>query len=98
MRRSTSIGSPSSRMKPALKIFRPRPGHGQIVDGAVDGQFPNIAAGEEQRMDDERVGGHRQTFRPATAQRRRRGGESGEWRVEGGEGRGEGGEGRVERD
>ena len=54
---SVSIGSPSSSTKPALKIKRLRPGHRQIVHRAEDRQFADIAAGKEQRTDDERVGG-----------------------------------------
>ena len=59
-RRSVSIGSPSSRMKPALRYSRLRPGHRQVVDRAVDGQLADVAAGEEQRTDDEGVGGEGQ--------------------------------------
>ncbi len=34
--------------------------HGDVVDGTVDGQRPDVAAGEEQRVDHERIGAHDQ--------------------------------------
>ena len=42
------------------EICRPGPGHRQVVDGSVDGQLADVAAGEEQRADDEPVGGEGQ--------------------------------------
>ena len=35
---------------------RLRPAHGQVIDRAIDGQFADIPAGEEQRADHERIG------------------------------------------
>ena len=32
------------------------PGHGEIVDGTVHGEMPDVAAGEFQRLDDKAVG------------------------------------------
>ena len=51
---------------------RPRPGHGQVVDRAVDGQLADVAAGKEQRADDERVGRHGEPLRRARRAPRRR--------------------------
>ncbi len=34
--------------------------HGQVVDRAVDGQFPDVATGEKDGADDKRVGGESQ--------------------------------------
>ena len=42
------------------EVRRLGPGHGQVVDGSIDGQFADVAAGEEEWMDDERVGGEGQ--------------------------------------
>jgi hypothetical protein len=39
---------------------RPRARDGEVVDGAVDRQLPDRAAGEAQRLDHEAVGGERQ--------------------------------------
>ena len=36
-----------------------RAAHGDVVHGAVDGEFPDVPAGEEAWADDERVGGER---------------------------------------
>ncbi len=43
------------------EIKRFRPGHRQVVDRAEDGQLADVAAGEEYRADDERVGGEGQS-------------------------------------
>ncbi len=40
------------------KIKRARAAHGDVVDGAVDGERADIAAGEEQRRDHKRIGRH----------------------------------------
>ena len=37
---------------------RPRPAHREIVDGAVDGEAADVAAGEDERPDDVGIGGH----------------------------------------
>ena len=42
------------------EIRRPGPGHRQVVDGAADGQLADVAAGEEQGVDDVAVGGEGQ--------------------------------------
>ncbi len=39
---------------------RPGAGHGEVVDGAVDGQFTDRATGEAQRLDDVGVGAERE--------------------------------------
>ena len=39
---------------------RPRAGHREVVDGAVDRELADRAAGEADRLDDEAVGRHRQ--------------------------------------
>ena len=57
MRASTSMESPSSRMNAAREVERFGAAHGEIVDGAVDGERADIAAAEEERFDDEAVGG-----------------------------------------
>ena len=46
---------------------RPGTGHREVVDGAVDRELADRAAGEAQRFDDEAVGGHRQS--PGAGQR-----------------------------
>ena len=56
---TVSSGVPSSRMSPQLRYSGLGPRHGQIVDRAVDGQFADVTAREEQRADDKRVGGER---------------------------------------
>ena len=43
------------------KVERTRAAHGQVVDRAVDGQTTDVAAGEEDRGHDERVGGEGQS-------------------------------------
>ena len=40
--------------------LRPRAGHRQVVDGAVDRELADRSAGEAHRPHDEAVGGHRQ--------------------------------------
>ena len=55
--------------EPGREVQRPRPAHREVVDGAVDREVADVAAGEEQRRDDVRVGGERQprpAHRPAT--------------------------------
>ena len=52
------------------KVQRPRAADGEVVDGAVDRQRTDVAAGKFQRLDDEAVGGH---VRFALAERDRRG-------------------------
>ena len=52
-RRSSSSGSPSSRMKPALR-YRGCARHGQVVHRAVDGERADVAAREEERRDHDR--------------------------------------------
>ena len=42
---------------------RPRAGHGEVVDRAVDGELADRAAGEADRLDHEAVGGERQRRR-----------------------------------
>ena len=42
---------------------RPRAGHREVVDGAVDRELADRAAGEADRLDDEAVGRHRQRRR-----------------------------------
>ena len=48
---------------------RPRAGHRQVVDRAVDGQLADRAAGEADRLDDEAVGRERQLDRAADRDR-----------------------------
>ena len=60
MRARSASGKPSSRMKPGGQIEGPGAGHGHIVDGAVDRQAADVAAGEEQRRDHMPVGAHHQ--------------------------------------
>ena len=50
----------------------PRPGHGQVVDGAVHRELADRAAGEADRRDHEAVGGHRELRARDGQQRRRR--------------------------
>ena len=57
--RSVAKGSPSSRMKPTLRYMRPRAAHREIVDGAVDGERADVAAGKDQRPHDIGIGGER---------------------------------------
>ena len=40
------------------EIERTRAAHGDVVDGAVDGERADVAAGKEQRRDHERIGRH----------------------------------------
>ena len=56
------------------QVQRPRAGHRQVVDRAVDGEVADVAAGEEQRRDDVGVGGERQprAVRPSSDARRPR--------------------------
>ncbi len=56
MRRRSSVASPSSRMKAAAEIERTRAAHRQIVHRAVDREPANIAAGEEDGRNHERIG------------------------------------------
>ena len=60
IRRRSATGKPSSRMNPADRYSGRAPDIGQVVDGAVDGQVADVAAGEEQRRDHVGVGGERQ--------------------------------------
>ena len=45
--------------EPGRQVQRRGAGHGQVVDGAVDGQVADVAAGEEQRGHHVGVGGER---------------------------------------
>ncbi len=54
----SASGNPSSMIIPTDEIQRPGAGHRHVVDGAVDRQRADVAAGEEQGRDDEAVGGH----------------------------------------
>jgi hypothetical protein len=45
------------------EVQRAGAGDGEVVDGAVDGEVADVAAGEEQRGDHERVGGQRHPAR-----------------------------------
>ena len=56
----SATGKPSSRIMPTRQVQRRRAGDRQVVDGAVDGQVADVAAGEEQRRDHVRVGRERQ--------------------------------------
>ena len=58
--RSTSASSPSSRISDRLSASGPGAGHRQVVDGAVDRQLADRAAGEAERLDHEAVGRHRE--------------------------------------
>ena len=70
------------------EIRRPGSGHRQVVDGPVDGQFADVAAGEEQGVDDVAVGGEGQAARLGGQHRAvvRWRGKRGERREERGEG------------
>ena len=46
--------------EPARQVQRPRPAHRQVVDRAVHGEVADVAAREEQRRHDERVGRERE--------------------------------------
>ena len=50
--------------EPGRQVLRGGPAHGQVVDGAVDGQFADVAARKEQRRDHVGVGGQRDPGRP----------------------------------
>ena len=43
--------------KRRAQIQRLCPAHGKIVDGAVDGQCPDVSTGEKEGIDDIRIGG-----------------------------------------
>ena len=45
--------------EPGAQPTGARPAHGQIVDGAVDGQCADVASREKERADHKRVGGER---------------------------------------
>ena len=53
-------GQPLFQDEARAEVKRPRPGHRQVVDGPVDRQRADVAAGKEERADDERVGGEGQ--------------------------------------
>ena len=56
--RASSSAKPSSRITPQVRPSDARGAHhGQVVDRAADGEAADVAAGEEDRMDDVRVGG-----------------------------------------
>ena len=46
--------------EPGRQVQRGGAGHRQVVDGAVDGEVADVAAGEEQRRDDVGIGGERE--------------------------------------
>ena len=50
--------------EPGRQVQRPGPGHGQVVDRAVDGEVADVAAGEEQRRHHVGVGGEGQAGPP----------------------------------
>ena len=71
--RRSSIGSPSSRMNAADRNSGARAAHRQVVDRAVDRQLADVAAGEEERPDHERIGSESHPRRPSARCRRGRG-------------------------
>ena len=56
----SSAARPSSSISDERQRERPGPGDGQVVDGAVDGEVADRAAGEADRLDHEAVSGHRE--------------------------------------
>ncbi len=44
--------------EPGAEIKRVRTSHGQVVDGAVNGQAADVASGKDNGIDDIAVGGH----------------------------------------
>ena len=65
--RSSAIGKPSSSTNAAESQRGTAPAIARSLHGAVHGEVADRAAGETQRLHDERVGGHRQ---PLTAGQR----------------------------
>ena len=60
MRRRSAIGKPSSTTKPAERASGRAPAIGKVVDRPVHGELADVAAGEEDRLDDEGVGRERE--------------------------------------
>ena len=59
-RRSSATAKPSSTTNAGREHERPCAGDGEIVDRAVDGELADVAAGEEERLDDVGVGRERE--------------------------------------
>ena len=62
MRASTSIDEALLKNERGAEVERFGAAHGEIVDSAVYGERADIAAAEEERFDDEAVGGEGETF------------------------------------
>ena len=62
IRRKRSTGDPLFDDDRAGQVERRGAADREIVDGAADGELADVAAGENQRIDDERIGGERETI------------------------------------
>ena len=71
IRRRSSSGKPSSITNPAREPERLGAGDGEVVDRPVDGELADVAAREEERLDDVRVGREREPPVRGDAPRRR---------------------------